>query len=237
MKYLTLLFLFFAKVSFSQLVNISEEEKKFSFKDSSLSVYAESGYFSVSHTLRSNPDFLNKPLGERANESKAKLWSYAMGMVMPITKHFYFDGGLSFIQSGEQYSWNSSTSDSTFNYKTKYRYLGMPLQIKFQSGKDFYYFVSAGLIPQMYMGYLQSQNWKDSLGGSHEAKVNQFNNINSFLLSAIATTGIIVNFQGGFGLRLAAQYRMQLTDSYGKYNGYLHKTSALGFTFGLTRKF
>jgi hypothetical protein len=89
----------------------------------------------------------------------------------------------------------------------------------------------------MYMGYLQAQNWKDSLGGSHEAKVKQFNNINSFVISAVGTAGIILNFQSGLGLRLTAQYRRQLTDTYGEYNGYLHKTSAIGFTFGLTRKF
>ena len=205
--------------------------------DSSSSFYAEAGYFSVSHSLQSNPDFLNKPLEERENETKTKLWSYTLGMVSPIAKNFYFDGGLSYIQNGEQYSWSSTTSDSTFNYKTKYKYLGMPMQLKFQSGKDFQYFISAGVIPQMYMGYLQSQNWKDSLGGSHEANVKQFNNISSFVLSAVGTAGITLNFQNNFGLRLTAQYRRQLTDTYTEYNGYLHKTSAIGFTFGLTRKF
>ena len=236
MKSTTLFFLLLVNFSFAQLIGNDLQKVKMK-ADTSSSFYAEVGYFSVSHTLKSNPDFLNKPLGERANEKNTKLWSYTLGMVSPIARHFYFDGGLSFIQNGEQYSWNSATSDSTFNYKTKYRYLGMPLQLKFQSGKDFQYFVSAGVVPQMYMGYLQSQNWKDSLGGSHEAKVKQFNNINSFVLSAVGTAGIVLNFQSGIGLRLTAQYRRQITDTYGEYNGYLHKTTAVGFTFGLTRKF
>jgi len=126
MKYLTLLFLFFAKLSFSQLVNVSEETKKSNDKDSSSSVYLEAGIFSVNRSLESNSAFLNKPLGERANETKINLWSYSIGMVVPISKHFVFDGGLSFIQNGEQYAWESSTGDSSFNYQTKYRYIGMP---------------------------------------------------------------------------------------------------------------
>jgi hypothetical protein len=236
MKYLTLLFLFFAKLSFSQLVNVSEETKKSNDKDSSSSVYLEAGIFSVNRTLESNSEFLNKPLGERANETKINLWSYSIGMVAPISKHFVFDGGLSFIQNGEQYAWESSTSDSSFNYQTKYRYIGMPLQVKFQTGKNFQFFIGGGLIPQMQVAYLQTQNWTDSLGGKYDEKIKVYNNLNSFVLSAVGSAGVILNFQNKFGLRFSAQYRRQLTDSYTKYNGYLHKTSAFGFTFGLTRK-
>lgn len=235
MKLTTLFFILVANFSFAQLVG-NDLKKAPKNADTNSSIYIEAGYFSVSHTLKSNPDFLNKALGERLNETNLKLWSYTLGMVSPITRHFYFDGGLSYLQNGEEYSWSSSSSDSTFNYKTKYKYLGMPLQLKFQSGKDFQYFVSAGVIPQMYMGYIQNQNWKDSLGGSHEAKVKQFNNISSFVLSAVATAGFVLNFQNNLGLKFTAQYRRQLTDSYTEYNGYLHKTSAIGFTFGLIRK-
>jgi hypothetical protein len=236
MKYLTLLFLFFAKVSFSQLVTISDEKNKSTEKDSTSSVYLEAGIFSVNRTLESNPDFLNKALGERVNETKINLWSYSIGMVAPISKHFVFDGGLSFIQNGEQYAWKSATSDSSFNYETKYRYIGMPLQVKFQTGKNFQFFIGGGLIPQMQVAYLQTQNWTDSLGGMDDAKIKTYSNLNSFVLSAVGSAGIVLNFQNKFGLRLSAQYRRQLTDSYTKYNGYLHKTSAIGFTFGLTRK-
>lgn len=236
MKYLTLLFLFFAKVSFSQLVTVSEEKKKSTEKDSSSSVYLDAGVFSVNRTLESNPEFLNKALGERANETKINLWSYSIGMVAPISKQFVFDGGLSFIQNGEQYAWQSSTSDSSFNYETKYRYIAMPLQVKFLTGKNFQFFIGGGIIPQMQVAYLQTQNWTDSLGGQDEAKIKTYSNLNSFVLSAVGSAGIVLNFQNKFGLRLSAQYRRQLTDSYTKYNGYLHKTSAIGFTFGLTRK-
>ncbi len=236
MKYLTLLFLFFTKLSFSQLVSISEEKKKSNDNDSSSSVYLEAGIFSVNRTLESNPEFLNKPIGERANETKINLWSYSIGVAAPISKNFVFDGGLSFIQNGEQYAWQSSTSDSSFNYETKYRYIGMPLQVKFQTGKNFQFFIGGGLIPQMQVAYLQTQNWTDSLGGQDDAKIKTYSNLNSFVLTAVGSAGIVLNFQNKFGLRLSAQYRRQLTDSYTKYNGYLHNTSAIGFTFGLTRK-
>lgn len=236
MKYLTVLFLFFAKVSFSQLVNLSDKKQKSDSQVTNSSIYLEAGIFSVNPTLKSNPDFLNKALGERASETKTNLWSYSLGMVAPISKHFFFDGGLSFIQNGEQYSWVSNTTDSSFNYRSKYRYIGMPLQIKFESGKNFKFFLGGGLIPQMQVDFLQTQNWSDSLGGKYVAKIKNYNNLSSFVLSAVATAGIVVNMQNNFGLRLTVQYRHQLTDSYSRYNGYLHKTSAIGLTFGLTRK-
>lgn len=236
MKYLSLLFLFISHFSFSQLVNFTSEEIKSKKRDTSSLIYAEAGIFMVNRTLESNPDFLNKPLGERANETKINLWSYMLGMVAPISKNFAFDGGLSFIQNGEQYAWQSTTSDSSFNYQTKYRYIGMPLQVKFQTGKNFVFFVGGGLIPQMQLAYVQNQNWTDSLGGNGDAKIKNYNNLNSFVLSVVGSAGLVLNFQNNFGLRLSVQYRRQLTDSYTQYNGYLHKTSALGFNFGLTRK-
>jgi hypothetical protein len=88
----------------------------------------------------------------------------------------------------------------------------------------------------MQVAYLQTQDWTDSLGGKDDEKIKVYNNLNSFVLSAVGSAGVVLNFQNKFGLRFSAQYRRQLTDSYTKYNGYLHKTSAFGFTFGLTRK-
>jgi len=237
MKLITILFLLIANYSLSQLVGVNEEKKKSIVKDTNSWIYLDAGYFIINHTLESNPDFLNKPLGERANEGKINLWSYSLGMSTQIAKKIYFDGGLSFIQNGESYAWSSSTNDSTFEYETKYRYIGMPLQLKFQTGKNFVFFLGGGIIPQMQMGYLQSQRWTDSLGGRAEAKVKNYNNLNSFILSVAGSAGFILNFNKNMGLRLGIQYRAQITDTYSKFNGYLHKTSAIGFTFGLTRKF
>jgi hypothetical protein len=237
MKYITLLFLIISNFSFAQLVSVSTDNKKPNEKDTNTFIYADAGIFSINRSLESNPDFLNKPLGERANEAKINLWSYSIGMITSISKNLFFDGGLAFVQNGEQYAWKSNLNDSAFNYQTKYRYIGMPLQVKVQTGKKLVFFVGGGVMPQMYMSYLQSQNWTDSLGGKEESEIKNYNNINSFVLSIISSAGFILNFQNNFGIRLSAQYRYQITDSYTKFNGYLHKASALGFTFGLTKKF
>jgi hypothetical protein len=217
-------------------VNLSDKVHKSNDKDTGSFIYLEAGFFSVNRALKSNPNFLNKALGERANETKINLWSYSIGMVAPISRYFVFDGGISFIQNGEQYAWQSATSDSSFNYQTKYRYLGMPLLVKFQKGKNFKFFIGGGLIPQMQVSYLQSQNWTDSLGAKDDTKIKTFNNLNSFVLSVEGAIGFVLNFKHAFGLRLSTQYRHQLTNTYTEYNGYLHKTSALGFAFGLIKK-
>ena len=91
MKYTTLLFLFITNFSFSQLVSVSEGHKKSNAKDTSALIYAEAGFFKINRTLSSNPDFLNKPLGERVNETSMNLWSYSVGMVTPISTYFVFE--------------------------------------------------------------------------------------------------------------------------------------------------
>lgn len=231
----TIFFLFIAKLSFAQLIGNNEKTTS-SHNDTSTLIYFDAGYFSVNRTLEPNPDFLNKPLGERANETKTNLWSHSLGITSPIKKNIFFEGGLSFIQNGEQYAWKSETTDSTYNYTTKYRYLGMPLQLKYQYGKNIKFFISAGIQSQLFFGYNQNQNWTDSLGNRSEATVKQFNNVNSFVLSAIGSLGFAVNFQKNIGLRFSANYRKQLTNSYGEYNGYVHRANALGFSIGITRK-
>ena len=230
----TLFFLFIVNLTFAQLIG-NKDEMTSKYKDTSTTIYLDAGYFSIERTLASNHNFLNKPLGERANEIKSNLWSHSFGLVSPIKRNIFFEGGLSLIQNGEQYNWMSNSTDSTFNYTTKYRYLGMPLQVKFQSGRKISYFIGAGIQPQLYFGYRQNQTWTDSLGNAGDLTIKQLNNVNSFVISAIGSIGISLNFQNNVGIRFAANYRKQLTNSYSEYNGYIHKTSAIGFTIGLTR--
>ena len=237
-NYLAVLLLILNWNLFSQIVtkeNVSNSKKN--LKDTNSRFYVETSILSSFRTLESNPDFLNTPLGERANEVKFSIWNYSLGMTTPLTNYLYFDGGLSILRNGEQYSWESTTSDSTYNYQSKYNYLGLPLQLKLQGGENLKYFVGAGIIPQMYLSYKQEQQWTDSLGSKRtgEEKIN--NKINPFALSWIISAGIELQFENDFGLRLTGTYRSQLSNTYAEFNDYIHKANAIGFNIALTRKF
>jgi opacity protein-like surface antigen len=158
-------------------------------------------------------------------------------MTTPLSNDVYFDGALSLLRNGEQYSWKSNTSDSTFNYQSKYNYIALPLQIKLQGGENLKYFVGGGLIPQMNFSYKQSQQWTDSLGAKGDETIKVNNEINSFAFSWIVSAGLELQFENNFGLRLSASYRNQISNTYIEFSDYIHKANAIGVNIGITHKF
>jgi hypothetical protein len=214
----------------------SPSQKKVKSGDSSSVFYLDFQRFNTHPNLSQNTSFLTVPLGERANESSLKVWSYQFGLCSPIAKHFSFDGGLALIQSGEQYSWESSATDSSYRYDTKYRYFGMPLQVKYQTGKDLVFFMGAGLVPQLFQSYEQDISWTDSLGNAGKQTLNDESMCQSFVLSAMASAGLQLHFKSNYGLRFSLYYRYQLTNSYGPYQYFKHYSSGIGGGISLTRK-
>ena len=239
MKKHLFLFLVFLSSSLSAQIITSaapSKEKKKPSKDSSSVLYMDFQRINTTPRLEQNPDFLNKPLGERAYETSLKLWSYQFGIVAPISRHLSFDGGLALIQNGEQYQWNSTSTDSSYDYTTKYRYFGMPIQLKYQTGKNVVFFIGAGLTPQLFQSYEQKIHWTDSLKNNSNLTVKDESMCQSFVLSATGSTGIQVHFNSNYGLRLSFYFRYQLTNSYGPYQDYKHFSTGLGGGIAFTRK-
>ena len=240
MKSLVLFFVIFIDlVVQAQIITTKTDlsPKKNKSLDSSSLLYFDFQKFTTQPTLKQNTDFLTVPFGERANESSLKVWSYQVGLCSPISKSLTFDGGLGMIQTGEQYSWKSNTTDSSYSYTTKYRYFGMPLQLKYQTGKDVVFFIGAGVIPQLFQSYQQSISWTDSLGNAGKKTLNDESMCQSFVLSALASTGIQVHFKSNYGLRISCYYRYQLTNTYGPYQYFKHYSTGIGGGIALTRKF
>lgn len=223
----------------AQIISNGEEisQKKKAVKDSSSVLYMDFQRFETKPHLSENSAFLSIPLGERAKETSLKVWSYQLGLVSPLSKHLYFDGGLSFIQNGEQYQWNSTETDSSYDYTTKYRYFGMPIQLKYQTGKNVVFFMGAGLAPQLFQSYEQKIHWTDSLNNNSNKTINDESMCQSFVLSAIGSTGIQLHFNSNYGLRVSVYYRHQLTNTYGPYQDYKHFSTGFGGGIALTRKF
>jgi hypothetical protein len=212
-------------------------QKKNKDKDSASVLYMDFQRLNTTPHLTQNTAFLTVPLGERANETTLKVWSYQLGLCSPIARNLSFDGGLAMIQTGEKYDWNSTTTDSSYRYTTKYRYFGMPLQLKFQTGKDIVFFMGVGAMPQLFQSYKQEIAWADSLGNAGSKMLEDKSMCQSFVLSALASTGVQLHFKSNYGLRFSLNYRYQLTNTYGPYQYFKHFSTGIGGGVALTRKF
>jgi len=237
MKKIYLLFLlFFSFQAMSQIIGNKVSSIKKLKNDTSSCFYFEAIRFNSSRDLAVNSNFLAKPLGERAFETSYVRWGFTLGMTLPISKVLFFEGGLSYLRNGEQYSWKSSENDSSFSYQTSYSYISMPLQVKIQGGLRLKYFLATGLQPQLFQSFRQKQQWTNDVNTKYSATLKDNSDLNSFVISWITTAGLALELSKLYGIRISAQYRSQLNSSYLKTGDYIHKANGLGFAFGLTRK-
>ena len=240
MKKINLLFvLFFSFQAMSQIIGnagtLGTGIKKLKNYTTSC-FYLEASRLNSNRDLAVNSDFLAKPLGEREFETSFVRWSFTLGISVPLSKLLYFDGGISYIKNGEQYSWKSSVNDSSFSYQTSYSYISMPLQLKIQGGLRLKYFLASGLQPQLFQSYRQNQQWTNDVNTKYTATLKDNNEYNSFVISWITSAGFQLEMSKLYGVRISAQYRKQLSNSYLKTADYIHRANGLGFAFGLTRK-
>lgn len=231
------LFILLFSNTFGQIVMSGQPEKKAPKKDTTILFYVEGQYGISFRSLFPNPDFLNTPLGQRASEESIKLYSYQLGITLPLTPALQINTGLGMFQNGEQYSWQSSENDSSFHYESRYRYFGMPVQLQLQHGKSLKFQIAGGLLPQLIQSYTQDQSWTNALGSKGTYTDKQRTGKETFILSAIANAGFHYQFKSQLGLRLGVSYRRQLTNTYIKYADYIHKSRNWGGYLGLTFRF
>ena len=151
----------------------------------------------------------------------------------PIKKIFKVNTGLSLTQNGEAYGWDSAENDSSFMYSTIYRYISLPISLSAAYGKKIKVRLSAGLVPSIFSGYKQSQEWTDADGSEYDEEITIQDDLNFFKLSAQASIGIEYFF-GKMSFRAAYLYIQQLNNSYKEYEDYIHRENAQGGQVTLT---
>ncbi len=156
--------------SFAQLEITQQAKKKSGWKQEKMTtqVAMELTRNQSFRTLVPNAEFLNTPLGERANETASTLWSYGLGINTGLGKWVRFESGLLWLQQGEQYAFNDPNSDSSLNYTNRYRYLGLPLALNLQYGSSFRVFVGAGIAPMIFNRSIQQINWSTAVGANEK---------------------------------------------------------------------
>jgi len=193
--------------------------------------------FNSQRILTPNPDFLNTPLGERANEVPLRLWSYGLGLQTGLGRWMRLDIGLNFIQNGERYAYSDSQSDSTFQYENRYRYIGMPLSLNFHWGNAFKVFAGPGITPMIFNQFVKNTQWTTTLGSKNDEKLREKNNeYASSAFEVFGQMGVQWIAKNGWGGMFKVVYRKQVSNTYSKYNEAIHSTYGWGFGFGITKK-
>lgn len=203
-------------------------------EESTTAAYLVTNWSKAYRLLEKNGDIYGDTLGIRADERNLTTWSFGIGMQSQINKHVMWDGGISFLRNGESYSY--SASDTSFSYQKFYSYISMPVRINYTIGKDLKFYVGAGMIPQMFTGYRQETQWTTSTDAKVEETVKTKIGYSSVVLSSVFNVGLILNFKNNWALMVSPEARIQLTSSYPRLDGFIHKGRAYGITFGLTRK-
>lgn len=235
-KCVVLLMVSFPFVWFAQLEMSSKPKKNWTNQKNPTQVYLDFNRTQSFRTLQSNPDFLNPPLGERANEKPTPLWSYGLGIRAGILPFLRIDAGINFLQNGEAYDFQSTINDSSYHAVSHFRYIGMPLSLHFTWGNQFRFFVGPGINPLLFNSYYQKFDYTTELGSPFKGKFKEKSNAYaSFVLQVKAEAGVEYIGEKGLGMFAKCSYRRQLTNSYGKYSGFIHKSYGFGFSLGIVK--
>jgi len=236
-KCLFLILITLPMVMFSQLEMTSSTSKKGWANDKNpTQVYLDFNRTQSYRTLLSNQDFLNPPLGERANETATPLWTYGLGIRAGILPFLRLEAGLTFLQNGEAYDFQSTVNDSSYHYVSKFRYIGMPVSLHFTYGNQFRFFIGPGINPLLFNSFNQKFEYTTELGGAYKGKLKEKSNAYaSYILQVKAEAGVEYVGTKGIGMVVKCTYRRQLTNTYGKYSGFIHKSYGFGFSLGLVK--
>ena len=197
------------------------------------SIYFVANWSATNRILSENTGLFGDPLGERANEVGLNTWSFGTGFQNEFSKHFFWDGGISYLRNGESYSFKGT--DTAYAYQTTYSYITMPLRVNYFIGKEFKFFAGAGLVPQMFLGYKQERQWTRADNSEETETVKLRSGYNPFVISAAVNVGMMMNFNNGWSLLVSPEARFQLNSSYMNQASYIHKGRIYGVSFGLVR--
>ncbi|MFM7566924.1 MAG: hypothetical protein ACKO4K_09270 [Flavobacteriales bacterium] len=188
-------------------------------------------------TLEPNVAFLNTPLGQRALEKPLTAWSYGAGLLTSVGRFGRLETGIHWIQNGESYDFKSSANDSTFHYESRYRYIGMPLALMVSYGKQFSLFFGPGITPMLFSGYAQKRTWTNAYGAQNDDKINVKNNTySSAVIQVFGQIGCQYRSKNGWGSYIKGGYRKHITNTYSKYNDYIHRAMGWSIQFGITKE-
>ena len=109
----------------------------------------------------------------------------------------------------------------------------MPIKLLYTYGKKVRLITGAGLVPQMLVGYKQSQKWTDSnnVDGSEEITVRK--GLSTFVISAVFDLGVEFRMAEIWSLYIVPEYKLQLSNSFDEKNSFKHYGRSFGVNVGI----
>lgn len=199
---------------------------------SSLYFFASRAY--NNRSLKENEGLFGDTIGKRADETGLKTACLGFGFRNQVGKSWFIGGGVTVYNNGESYAFEGS--DSTFNYTSKYSYIGMPIFVEYTVGETFQFIGTAGIAPSMFVRYKQEQNWMNAKNVEGDTLIKLRNGdqqFNTFVVSAFVSAGVALKISETSTIYVKPEYRLQLNSSYSQINPFIHKARAFSVNFGL----
>ena len=175
----------------------------------------------------------------RVDEKPTYRGGMNLGVIVPLNDFVSMDIGVTYFGTGEKYGYKDSLGgDSTYNYVRRYLQLGVPLRLRFTTGKKFQGFMYAGLTPLNVMQIRYDANYTTSKGefiDPDEQKIK--NDFSTFNLMVSMGAGVRYNIKY-IGFTYSVEYRRNLLNTYEKVSIPLdHHIFAIGMNLGMYLRF
>jgi hypothetical protein len=239
--FLLIPFLFCSFSFFSQIESgkkpIKKEEikpnnnKVETIKDTNgLKLFFDYTFSSAHRFLKANEPFYTGDLGDKENEKSITTHSFNIGLEQSIKKNLFFSFGLSLMNFGETFQEN--TSDSLLNYKTVYSSVACPIQIGYATKGKFSFAFSTGLQAQILARYKKENSYVKE-GKEMEEIDKNARDINTMSLAHVSNIRFSVQTSNSVQIYTALTSVFQLTNSFTKYQNYVHKPYLFGAKIGV----
>jgi hypothetical protein len=185
---------------------------------------------SANRFLKANEPFYTGDLGDKKNEKSISTHSFNIGLEQSFKKNLFFSFGISIINFGEKFQ--EDKSDSLLNYKTVYSSVACPIQIGYATKGKFSFAFSTGLQAQILARYKKQNSYVKE--GKELVEIDKnARDINTMTLANVSNIRFSVQTSNSVQIYTALTSVFQLTNTFSKYQNYVHKPYLFGAKVGV----
>jgi hypothetical protein len=216
-------------------------EKKYHLKDSDSSdntfLFFGGGMFFSNSINQATDNLFSKPL-TLEKEEKGIITPYTgISYKIGLAKGFYVSFGLDYAKSGEQYSWKSTTSDSSYAYKNRYQLVSIPMGINYLVGKKIQFIGGLGFAPNLTFGSKQILNTITEDKNDVTTTIPLRDKVNDFNIAGYVQAGVQFKIISGFYFYVLPEFRYSFFNTLNKQASYARKYWLLGGQAGFSISF
>ena len=228
-----------------QVVKVKNEkpvrEKKYRLTDSDSSdntfLFLGGGMFFSNPINQATNNLFSKPL-VLEKEEKGIITPYTgISYKIGLAKGFYVSFGLDYAKSGEQFSWKSTTSDSSYAYKNTYQLVSIPMGINYFVGKRIQFIGGLGFAPNLTFGSKQILNTITEDKNDVTTTISLRNKVNDFNIAGYVQAGVQFKIISGLYFYILPEFRYSFFNTLNEQASYSRKYWLLGGQAGFSISF